>query len=85
MPGVRVARVLSEDPWKTDLLLEDSFNNAYEAFVAFDAIVRKYEDMGWKCDDYGSASTQLCVKNGEKRVISVWLDPIPEDKREGDA
>ena len=74
MPRVRVLRVLSEDPWKPDLLLENSFDDVGDAFDALDRLVRKYESMGWWCDDYGSASIQLCIKDGEKRMIGVWLD-----------
>ena len=78
MVSVLVLRVLSEDPWKAEEISRIHIGPDKDPFEAFDDVLAKYIVDGYECYDYGSASIQLCVKDGEKIMIGLQLQ-IPED------
>ena len=76
MVGVLVLRVLSEDPWRAEVV-ERIPAGPDSVFDVFDRVLEKYVGEGYECYDYGSASIQLCVRGDEKIMIGVQLQ-IPE-------
>jgi len=68
VPGytLRLYRVLSEDPWRTELLEERRYTGWEEAQEAFVSILERLEGEGYTCMDHASAWTQLCT-----RVVAV--------------
>jgi len=79
MVKIRVLRVLSEDPWRAETLREIDVPSNVDPFEKLSDIIAKYIVDGYECDDYGSASIQLCIKNNEKIMIGLWLEQIPDE------
>ena len=77
MVSVLVLRVFSEDPWRAEVVSKIDVDPSRDPFEVLDDVLAKYIVEGYECDDYGSASIQLCVKNGEKIMIGLQLQ-IPE-------
>ena len=75
---VRVSRVLSEDPWRTTVLLERRLDGDRDPFTVFDDVVASYIGRGYVCSDYGASTRQLCTRViDDRRIDRILIEMLP--------